>query len=204
MGASSMPTQNAAPGEVQLIIPSREIGHALTEGDVTAAIQNGVIDFRMIDGLIPKGTTDTWTPEPRIQWGFKFEFSSGGSDWHFHGHAPDPAQKGQKSNASNGWIIRISCGKKWLLQDVYVNEEDARQAPTQWVAGRGLSGKSEAANTKMNMSHIPMSNEILASGKSRYAPDDEASGSKVVLQLVRRKSLSDLSTAVPVNLIKSQ
>lgn len=131
-----------------MLIPRRP-NPALTETDVLAIIQNGTLDFGQLDGLIPRGTPNTWNAQPtdRIKYGFKYEWvSPDGTRWHVHGHAPDP-QAPHNSNASNGWVVRIKCNNKFLM--------DTPNAPAQ-----GGSHWTRNPNNA-NKTHVPATSQAL-------------------------------------------
>ena len=132
-----------------MLIPSRPL-HDLTDDDVVAIINAGKIDFALLDTLVPRGTNNTWNANPgdRIQFGFKFEWvNQDGSNWHVHGHAPDPVAP-HNSNASNGWVIRIRHGNRWLLGELNV---PANGDASFWSRNRNLANKT----------HIPATSETL-------------------------------------------
>lgn len=138
-----------------MLIPRRPARN-LTEPEVVAIIMNGRIDFALLDTLVPAGLVNAWTAAPtdRIQFGFKYEWTNDtdGTNWHVHGHAPDPAAP-HGGNANNGWVIRIKHGNKWLLQAV---NTPATGAPSQWTRNANLA----------NQTHIPATSETLQRGRS--------------------------------------
>ncbi len=138
-----------------MIIPSRR-QKDLTEPDVEAIIIGGQIDFTRIGTLIPRGVCNTWTsgPTDRIRFGYKFEWRNTDGDntkWEVHGHAPDPAAP-TGSNASNGWIIRIKHGNRWLIQGMTAPPTGA---PSHWT--RNIANADQT--------HIPTTSDTLARGR---------------------------------------
>ena len=140
-----------------MLIPKRPL-RDLTEAEVTAIINNGKIDFAQLDHLVPRSTANLWNANPgdRIQMGFKYEWNNNvpgdNTKWHVHGHAPDPGAPFD-ANASNGWVIRIKHGNRWLLGEI---NNPANGAPSHWTRN---------AN-RANDTHIPATSETLTRGRS--------------------------------------
>lgn len=140
-----------------MLIPKRPTLD-LTAAEVEAIINQGKIDFAKLDGMIPKGLPNLWSAKPtdRIKFGFKYEWTSpapNGTKWHFHGHAPDPQAPGG-ANASNGWIIRIQCNKKYLM-DTPSNPPVG--VPSNWTRN---------VNAYANQTHIQTTSETMKRGRS--------------------------------------
>ena len=137
-----------------MLIPKRPAKN-LTEADVEAVINCGVIDFSKLDGLIPHEVPNTWSANPgdRIKFGFKYEWinSTDSSAWHVHGHAPDFMAPGG-SNASNRWVVRIKHNNRWLLQ---VKNHPAVGNPSHWTRNAKLA----------NQTHVPATSETLRRGR---------------------------------------
>jgi hypothetical protein len=137
-----------------MLIP-RRAANDLTEADVTAVITNGVINFAALDGLVPQGTTNTWNANPgdRIQHGFKYIWTgTDGTSWHVHGHAPDRAAP-HGGNASNGWVVRVKHGNRWLLQ---APNTPPVGAPSHWTRNANNADQT----------HIPLNSATLTRGRS--------------------------------------
>jgi hypothetical protein len=124
----------------------------LTEADVEAIINAGKIEFAQLDQLIPIGTPNTFVPAVRIKHGFKYDWDQAdGKQWHVHGHAPDPGAP-EGSNASNGWVIRIKCGNRWLLE---APSNPPVGQPSHWTRNKNLAGQA----------HVPATSETLRTGR---------------------------------------
>jgi hypothetical protein len=170
-----------------MLIPKRAAAN-LTEQDVVDIINNKVIDFEALDGIVPKGTPNTWSANAgdRIQFGFKFEWNqTEGAEvvhWHVHGHAPDPSAPGG-ANASNGWVVRIKRKNRWLLEAPYTPQAPGNPGPQHWGASKGVAA----------MTHIAVTNQALASKESKEAPEaaTRVSGTNIPVNqgLKRRNSL---------------
>ena len=170
-----------------MLIPSRP-DFDLSESDVESIINNKVIDFSALDGIIPKGVTNTWTSRPgdRIKYGFKYEWNQLDGfvelvHWHVHGHAPDPLAPGN-SNASNGWVVRIKRKNRWLLESSYIPERPGPPQAQNWGTGRRIAG----------MTHIATTNQAIADGRGHEAPEAavRVSGTNIPINQGLRKSFS--------------
>ena len=135
-----------------MLIPKRK-NKDLKEADVEAIIKDGTIDFDKLDQIIPIGVENTFQPALRVQYGFKYNWTQAEDKkkWHVHGHQPDPAAPAG-SNSSNGWVVRIKCGNKWLLEAKNYPETGD---PSMWSRNEGLAG----------MTHVPATSETLKTGR---------------------------------------
>jgi RHS repeat-associated protein len=110
---------NLSTGKVSNTNPSKAIVTYNPQFAAQQMLKNAKIPTRNLEGMVPKGTPNTFKPSPTIEEGFKYNYKINDTKVEIKWHSPDAeaALKYPNSNSGNGWTAQIKIGNRLLRQD---------------------------------------------------------------------------------------